>query len=139
MKMSKVVKEYIRESVIAKYQSKIDALENERAEEHERLNNVIDSAKNEAAEFAWGLFCKNVRPLLKDGETTYTTNNVNVYFPSRWCECTEKESDLTKKIQATYEARDNKIKQILVELELGGTKEDLDRLLGSVDPDADEE
>ena len=136
MKMSKIIKEYIVEEVTKKYQPKIDALSQAIDECNNELNSLEDKAKAMAEKVALDYFNEHIRPLYPD-TVDFDSKNISVYFRNVWADTT-KVKDLKEKLAETIKRRDKKEKAILVELELGGTKADLDRLLSSIDPDSEE-
>ena len=139
MKVTKIVREYITETVNNKYQPLIDAINEKYAGCEDKVAEIKKQTRKELDEMAHKVFRERLAPF-------YTAEMLDalvgeerclVGFPDLWCVRTtetQKRNDETEKL--TNE-RDAAIKNILITLELGGTKADLDRLLSEINPTAE--
>jgi len=133
VKVTKIVREYIEDSVSKKFQPAIDALKDKYAlgEAAETERAVMERIKTAAK----ALYTEVMGPY-------YTAENMETLM-NGWGICSprsyrvrpiaEKEYDEAK--FALTKRRDDAIKNVLITLELGGTKADLDRMLTEVNVD----
>ena len=124
MKVTKIVREHIEDKIEKLYQPEIDKID----DEMRSLDRQVDEAKDKIKDKAK----KVVIDFLK-GEGYIPDNEgesgISLYLYSGPKDLIEKRNELKLKRQELKVKRDNTIMDILVELELGGTKETLDKLL----------
>lgn len=124
MKVTKIVREHIEEKIEKLYQPEIDKID----DELRSLDRQVDEAKDKIKDKAK----KVVIDFLKgEGYIPYNEGDsgISLYLYSGPKEIIEKKNKLNLKKQELKAKRNNTIMDILVELELGGTKETLDKLL----------
>lgn len=139
MKMSKVIREYITETVTKKYENLISEASEKRAKAESDYRKAKDQFEEKMRQIAGAEFDKQFSKYFDEQDfSKMSSRGVNVYTPSLYGVMTAKEKVYSEKVNKLIAKRDNTIKNILIELELGGTKEDLDRLLSSIDPDSEE-
>lgn len=138
MKVTKIVREYITETVNNKYQPLIDAVNEKYAGCEDKVAEIKEQTRKELNEMVRKVFRERLAPFYtEEALETLMGERYLVDSPSSWRVCTteaQKRNDETEKL--TNE-RDTAIKNILITLELGGTKADLDRLLSEINPTAE--
>ena len=133
MKVTKIVREYIEDSVSKKFQPAIDALKDKyalgEAEQTEEavMTRIREAAKDLYREVMAGYYTPEDMESLMDNWSVPRPHSYRVRF------MLEKDYDEAK--FALTKRRDDTIKNILITLELGGTKADLDRMLTEVNVD----
>ena len=135
MKVTKIVREYITETVNNKYQPLLDAIEKKYAEANERVTEVREQTRKELNDVALKLFRERLAPFYTPEDLANLLDDRHlVSAPNDWgaspIQC-KKRNEETAKVR---DERDAAVKNILITLELGGTKADLDRLLNEVNP-----
>jgi len=143
MRVTKAIREYVEENVSKIYQQYFDELQ-VRYDELDRelknatndVNSIVEEARNKIADML-----KNKYPQV-DGKwrgyytgteshvPTDETRRLNLTYGSLYN--TAPRTELDKLKEKTKNERDAKIKDIIVTLELGGNKEDLDRMLNDI-------
>lgn len=133
MKVTKIVREYIEDSVSKKFQPAIDALKDKYAiEEAAKTEEAVMASIREAAkdlyrEVMANYYTPEDMEKLMDGWSIYRPSSYRIsYIAEKDYE--DEKFALTKRMEDT-------IKNILITLELGGTKADLDRMLSEVNVD----
>lgn len=131
MKVTKLIREYIEESVAKKF---APALENlKQAYDLEAPDKAALAVRNELREIAAQKYREALAPFYTPEDLESLLHNRDLvstpysYHVSPICQKAYKE-----KKAALQNATEKAIKNILIELELGGTKKDLDRLLSEV-------
>lgn len=130
MKVTKLIKEYVAEQVTAKY-PETDA-EKQYQEKLDKIQNKVDELNNQIKEYGLKL-CKQANEDL--GINVWADKNDKIHLSSYYCVASSGsynnpyatnlrtlKEDRTKKIN-------NAIKNILINLELGATKAELDMML----------
>lgn len=127
MRVTKLVRDYVEESVKKAYRPKIDAC---RAEYDRKAKNVIKDCEKLVAQ--WNELAKQIveaNGFTVDG--SYCGEEAQlIYFTQKFGN-TEFSKIRTNMKEIEIE-RDQKIKDILITLELGGTKDDLDRMIKEI-------
>ena len=122
MKVTKIVREHIEDQINKLYQPTIDKISNEIDELDSKGREEKDKIKDKAE--------KVMRDFLKkEGFVVKDTDSVVSIYWVRPKAIVDKIEKLKLKKQELKTKRDNTIMSILLELELGGTKETLDKLL----------
>lgn len=130
MKVTKIVREYIEESVDKKFQPAVDALKEKYA-----LGEVAETEKavmeriNRAAK---ALYTEGMRPYYTAENMETLMNDWCIYSPRSYSVRRIGAKEYEEESDALKRRRDDTIKNILITLELGGTKADLDRMLTEV-------
>ena len=134
MRVTKIVREYIEESVSKKYQPLRDAI-NKKYEPIERAyDEAVAAAKAEAKE----VWAKHLSSFYTEEELRDLIENHTEYVPSYYRIGMHWREERNERECALRNEENNTIKNILVTLELGGTKADLDRMLSEIDPEEEE-
>jgi Mg2+ and Co2+ transporter CorA len=134
MRVTKIIREYITEAINAKYQPIIDAINKEYELVQTAYDKNQDAAKDEIRRMGriiWekymSLFYDKAvfEKLLKDYDpgTPWCYRDRPSYIGER-----------NDRIDKITNERDTAIKNIVVKLELGGSKEDLDEMLAAINP-----
>lgn len=136
MKVTKIIREYVEEKINAKYQPLLDAVEAKYADEDKEYTKKLEDTQQRVEmmvreEFR-KVFADHYSAEALDEMCSLTNIKKSRYWvttPYSW-NCAphfrEKKND---EINALCSKRDKAIKNVLIGLELGGTKQDLDRLL----------
>lgn len=134
MRVTKIVREYIEESVAKKYQPAEDSI----VKRYEPMERAYDEAVKAAKAEIKKVWEKSLSPFYTKEELERVIDDHTVYVPSSYHvdmawrqERSEREYDLRK-------AKEKTIRDIMIKLELGGTKEDLDKMLSEIDPEEKE-
>ncbi len=123
MKVTKVVREHIENKVDELYQPALDKI----SEEIRSLDRKVDEAKDKIKDRAREVVLDFLQ---KEGFVSYdSTSGISLYLYSGPAELIESINTLKLKREQLKAKRNNTVMDILVELELGGTKETLDKLL----------
>lgn len=133
MKVTKIVREYIEETVNAKYAPAIDAVKVKYSKEKENYEACFDAAKEEAVKTVISIFRKHMAPFYSAENMEIMTSHYDYCgMPSRYGAYPSWEEERDDAVGKLEKERAAAIKNILIELELGGTKADLDRLLSEI-------
>ena len=133
MKMSKVIREYITESVTAKYQPVIDAIKAKKDAAQKKINDVKKQTSEELTEIIMRTYRERLAPFYTEYDLNMLLCDRNyVYEPSYYGVNPIDINKYNAEINRLQSQRDAAIKNILITLELGGTKADLDRMLSEV-------
>lgn len=135
MKVTKLIREYVEKSV-AKAMPNKDEGKDEIQVEYEALEkDVLDYAKKRIAEFA-EKHKGNIRGYYSgfgydefEKEKEYLIGQIRVNTPSIRTKLSDEIYEENKRLA---EARKNAIEDILINLELGGTKADLDKMIAEL-------
>ena len=133
MKVTKIVREYIEESVGKKFQPAIDALKEKYAlgEAAETERAVMKRIKTAAK----ALYTEVMGPYYTAENMETLMNGWSICSPCSYRVRPIAEREYDEESAALKRRRDDTIKNILITLELGGTKADLDRMLTEVNVD----
>lgn len=127
MRVTKLVREYVEETVRKAYRPKIDAC---RAEYDRKKANAIEDCEKLIAQ--WNELAKQI--VKANGLTinnSYCGEEAEiVYFVDKFG--SEEWLKVKSDMREVEIERDQKIKDILITLELGGTKDDLDRMIEEI-------
>lgn len=129
MRVTKTVKEYISKKVAEKYKPLITEIDLEYKVKKEEVNKKIECA---AAEFE-----KQLKAIVADNNDKWTFDVVERWGEKRilsWYEVSDRTAEYeyyNQKRNLEMEMHD-KIENIIVELELGGTRETLERMLSEI-------
>ena len=136
MKMTKLIREYITDEVSKKYQPLIDAAEEEYKSNSEKI--VVSETQKELEDIAAKMWKERLAPYYapKDLDAMIASTTL-IGCPHKWGIYSIPEEQYSQKIKQLRSARDKTIKDILITMELGGSKADLDRMLASVVPSAE--
>lgn len=127
MRVTKLIREYVESSVKEMYASKIDAC----GEDYRKKDNEVQKKIEELLEET-ELRAKQIIAecgLTVDKDINNTEQNILTYYHRFGRETSLEVYSERKKIIAE---RDEKIKEILLTLELGGTKAELDEMLKKI-------
>lgn len=127
MRVTKLIREYVESSVKEMYAPKINAC----GEDYRKKDNEVQKRIEELLKET-ELRAKQIVAecgLTVDKNIDETEQNILTYYHRFGREASREVSDETKKIIAE---RDEKIKEILLTLELGGTKAELDEMLKKI-------
>ena len=135
MRVTKIMREYITETIKNKYQPLVDAIEKKYAGADERVKEVKQQTREELNDVALKLFRERLAPFYTPEDLDKLLDDCHlVSTPSDWAappiQCKKRAEEMAK----ARDERDAAIKNILITLELGGTKADLDRLLNEINP-----
>lgn len=141
MKVTKIIKEYIEEKIDAKYDPIIEAIEAKYASKNDEYNEVVTSVRNKLETYARNEFRKALAKFYTpEGLEELIPTDIQkrrdlVNTPYTYNSHTKHAEMLDKELKTIRAKRDNAIKNILITLELGGTKADLDRMLSEINPE----
>ena len=128
MRVSKTVREYIEEQVASRFPKTEEELS------HEQLCNCVNLANQEYDKRMMKLRDKVVAELVEEynlpQETVSKSNSIGYSQFGTWN--TQSHIDSNKARQEREKAINEKIKNIIVTLELGGTKADLEKMLAEI-------
>lgn len=127
MRVSKVVKEYIVKKVNAVYNPKINDIDLEYRCKKEELLKKMQSFLNTAEEQMKAIIADNCETW--NFEQLYGRNILNM---SNYIADADAENEYRIKKDDLRRERDAKIEEIIVELELGGNRETLEKLLAEL-------
>lgn len=134
MKVTKIVREYIEESVSKKYQPAQDALVKKYEPMERAYGEAVKTAKAEIKE----VWKKYLSPFYTKEELESVIDGHTVYTPSSYHTDMAWQQERRERKDALRQAEEKTIRNILIKLELGGTKEDLDKMLSEIDPEEEE-
>ena len=123
MRVSKVVKEYITKKVNAVYNPRINEIDLEYKSAREKVNMKLKSLTEQFKEQSKAIVADNCGTW--NFEQRYWTYGTEVCDP-------EAEKEYRHQKDLLRAERDNKIEEIIVELELGGNKETLEKMLAEL-------
>ena len=129
MRVTKLIREYVETEVAKVYEEKMpdevayDMFRKEIADFRDKVNDEISHIIEEAI----ALF-REEHNIPEDVEIYFTDHSL--IGDKDWCSVIRNKSEKARKQR--LEQRDNKIKDILLNLELGATKADLDRMIAEL-------
>lgn len=129
MRVTKTVKEYISKKVAEKYKPLIAEIDLDYKVKKEEVNKKIECAITE--------FEKQLKAIIADNCDEWNFKMENRYSEEHvlsWSEIRDKEAEndyWQEKRNLEFE-KDEKIENIIVELELGGTRETLEKMLAEI-------
>lgn len=129
MRVTKTVKEYISKKVAEKYKPLIEEIDLDYKVKKEEVNKKIECAVKE--------FEKQLKAIVADNNDKWTFDVAERWGEKRilsWYEVSDKTAEheyRNQKSQLECE-RNEKIENIIVELELGGTRETLEKMLAEI-------
>ena len=129
MRVTKTVKEYISKKVAEKYKPLIAEVDLEYKVKKEKVNKKIECA---VAEFE-----KQVRAIVADNNDKWTFDVVERWGEKKilaWYEVSDKSAEhkYYSQKRSLEDERNEKIENIIVELELGGDRQTLERMLAEI-------
>ena len=133
MKMTKLIREYITDEITKKYQPLLDAANAKYDLESGRK--ILRETAAEITEYAKNLYRERLAGYYAEEALKYLLNDYTVYSPSSYRAtpiANKKHDEEVSKIVAT---RDKAIRDVLLTMELGGTKADLDKMLSEINPE----
>lgn len=137
MRVSKLIRDYITDSVNEKYQPLFDRLDD--IHQQDLFKERAEAFRKEMREAFIAQFVKRFGDDYSPEQLSEVTKGISVslpyYYDSR-CKYHMQNAEVCRKLR---DRREKDINSILIKLELGGSKEDLDRLLSAVDPVMEEE
>lgn len=133
MRMTKVIREYIADEINAKYQPHIDALSEKYHLDADQK--AIQAVKNEVEEVAKKMFAEKLAPYYDPDDLRVLMGSYSIYVPSHWGINGRGQKQYCEEKDKLTAARDKAIKEILITMELGGTKEQLDEMLAKINPE----
>ena len=135
MKVTKIIREYIEEKIDAKYDPMIKEVEGKYSDEIDEYKNTLNSVADKLEIYARQEFrkalAKYYTPERLDDllPTDIHNRRYLVNIPYAYNTCTKYVTMRDEELATLRAKRDKAIKNVLIGLELGGTKKDLDRLL----------
>ena len=123
MRVSKVVKEYIRKKVNAVYEPRINEIDLEYKCAKEKVNMKLRSLTEQ--------FKEQSKAIVADSCDTWNFEQKYWSYGTDVCDPEAEKEYRHQRDLLKYE-RDNKIEEIIVELELGGNKETLEKMLAEL-------
>ena len=140
MKVTGIVKKYITESVKAKYDPIISSIDEKYRDAKTEVETVKENTRKELTKIACDAFRKALAPYYDaDDLDELMRNSAPVVSPYRWNVYPSNEKKRLEKVDKLEKEKQKTIDDILITLELGGTKADLDRLLSEVNPESESE
>lgn len=130
MRVTKTVKEYIEKCVREKVYKKYEAEEIEAKRQNEEINNFIENLKDTMKEYAE----KHIKMFVEEHPYAKRSPREHLgvfYTPIDIVDCHMESSVHNWRCRAVVEVNE-KVTDIIVTLELGGTKADLDRMLSEI-------
>lgn len=126
MRVSKTVKDYIVKEVVKKYSDKLKAIGAEYDAKEKEINDMIDEKMNE--------FEKELKTLIaeKSGGYDFKPSWSNPILSCRLVSDGEEKQNIRNKRKKMETEIEEKYTNIILELELGGTKADLERMLSEL-------
>ena len=129
MRVTKTVREYIAKKVAEKYKPLIAEVDLEYKVKKEKVNKKIECA---VAEFE-----KQVRAIVADNNDKWTFDVVERWGEKKilaWYEVSDKSAEhkYYSQKRSLEDERNEKIENIIVELELGGDRQTLERMLAEI-------
>lgn len=135
MKVTKLIREYVEKSVAKAMPDKKEEADKIQVEYEEMTKDINDYAKKRMSEFA-EKHKGDIRGYYSgygydqfEKEKEYLIREVHTHTPSIRTKPSDEIHEENKKLA---EARKNAIEDILINLELGGTKADLDRMIAEL-------
>lgn len=141
MKVTKIIREYIEEKINAKYAPMIQAVKAKYDDANKAYEETKEAVRNSLEQYARDEFRKALAEFYspEDLEELFNNNSRKVVdFPYRYTVSPKHDKARAEEIDALQKKRDKAIKNVLIGLELGGTKQDLDRLLEEALSDEEE-
>lgn len=132
MRMTKAIREYIADEITAKYQPYIDAL----AKKHnlDADDKAINAIKKEVEEAAKQMFTEKLAPYYEPDDLKALMDDYSIYRPKRWGVDYLNHKQYCKEKEKLTAAREAAIRETIVTMDLGGTKEQLDEMLAKINP-----
>ena len=130
MRVTKTVKEYIEKCVREKVYKKYEAEEAEAKRQNEEIDNFIENLEDTMKEYVE----KHIKIFVEEHPYAERSSNENLvvfYTPINIADRHMKSSVHNWRRRADVEVNE-KVTDIVVTLELGGTKADLDRMLSEI-------
>lgn len=126
MRVSKTVKEYITKKVCEVYAEKINNIGKEYFDKKEEIEDKIMEMEKE--------FKEKTKALIKEncGTWNFASDTIFSYCTVRMGDKDYEQEVRNKKYEIAKE-RDEKIEEIIITLELGGTKADLEEMLNNLE------
>lgn len=133
MRITKLVREYIEDSVAKKFAPAQNAANKKYAETERAYNEAVKAAKKEAKE----VWAKHLAPFYSPEDLESLMNDHTEHIPSSYRTKMGWTDKRNEEIQKIKDLQEGAIKDICLTLELGGTKADLDRMLAEINIDAE--
>lgn len=134
MRMTKAIREYIADKITEKYQPYIDALA--KKYDLDADEKAINAIKNEVEEAAKKMFTEKLAPYYEPADLKALMGGYSIYRPNRWGIEERGKKEYHEEKDKLTAARDAAIKETIVTMDLGGTKEQLDEMLAKINPEA---
>ena len=136
MKVTKIIREYIEEKINAKYSPMIEAVKAKYDDADKTCEETKEAVRKSLEQCARDEFRKALAEFYSPEDLEellpHDINNQNrnvVSSPYRYSIAPKHAKARAEEIDALQNKRDKAIRNVLIGLELGGTKQDLDRLL----------
>lgn len=135
MKVTKIIREYIEEKINAKYRPLIKATEDKYRDANDEYQEVVKAVREKLEIYVREEFRKALAEYYTpEGLEDLIPADIKkrgdlVNTPYSYNSRTKHAEALDKELNALRTKRNQAIKNVLIGLELGGTKKDLDRLL----------
>lgn len=133
MRVTKLIRDYITNSVNEKYQPLFDRLDDSHFKE------CVEAFRKEMQEVLIAQFVKRFGDDYSPEQLNEVSKGISVSLPYYYelrCKYHMQNAEARSRLR---DRREKDINSILINLELGGSKEYLDRLLSAVDPVMEEE
>lgn len=130
MKVTKIVREYIEQSVREKFTPALDAVREKYDVQEKAYTEAVAAAKKEVK----AVWVKHLAPFYSPDALEELMKNHTEYEPSSYRTPLTWRDEKREKEDEVRDELDKTVKDILITLELGGTKADLDRMLSEINP-----
>ena len=132
MKVSKTVKEYIAKKVCEAYAEKINIIGREYLDKKKEIEEKLSEMQKEFREKATALIEENCGTWDFSSRASFGFYSIRIGDADYEQEIRNREAEIRI-------ARDNKVEEIIVTLELGGTKADLEKMLNNIEAREEED
>ena len=129
MRVTKTVKDYITKKVVEKYQPRINEIDLEYKCKKEEVNKKLKSFAEECNKKAWEIVKDNCQTWNFTKSRGYDQETLISYYDVYDRDAEKEYYDKKRYIR---EEMEEKINEIIVELELGGNKETLEKMLAEL-------
>ena len=129
MRVTKTVKDYITKKVVEKYQPRINEIDAEYKSKKEEVNQKLKSFAEECNKKAWEIVKDNCQTWNFTKSRSYEQETLISYYDVY---DRDAEDEYYNKKRDIREEMEEKINEIIVELELGGNKETLEKMLAEL-------
>ena len=133
MKMTKLIREYITDEITKKYQPLLDAANTKY--DLESGKNVLKETTKEISEYAKQLYRERLAPYYEEKDLDDLLDDYQVNTPNSYRVEPAANKKYREEISRLKATRDKAIRDVMLTMELGGTKADLDKMLSEINPE----